>query len=161
VYQLASLQGIQSVVIGTPILAELAGVPDEFSDAERAEQERLKSEFEERRGYWADLWHDIVAYDPEYFRTYMNFSSHPWDEGTLEPKVRELVYVAIDIVTTLLHEPGTRIHAENALEYGATREEIMEVFQIASGLGSHTFTEGIPILIEEAARRGKLPEPEE
>lgn len=156
VFQLVSVQGIQSVVIGTPILVELAGLPEGVDEAERERQAGLKAEFEERRGYWAELWENILALDPEYFETYMDFSSHPWDEGSLDPKVRELVYVAIDIVTTLLHEPGTEIHAGNALEYGATREEVMEVFEICSALGSHTFTEGVPILLEEAEKRDQL-----
>ena len=38
---------------------------------------------------------------------------------------------------------------ENAFKYGATKEEIMEVFQLTSVLGMHTCTVGVPILIEE------------
>lgn len=156
VFQLASVQGIQSVVVGTPHLVDLAGVPEDVSEDELQRQDELKAEFTERRGYWAELWENILAIDSDFFETYMEFSSYPWDEGSLDPKVRELVYVAIDIVTTLLHEPGTHIHASNALEYGATREEVFEVFEIASAVGSHTFTEGVPILVEEAEKRGML-----
>lgn len=158
VFQLVSIQGIQSVVIGTPILVELAGLPNDASEDETQRKTELKADFERRRGYWADLWENILAIDPDYFETYIEFSSYPWDEGSLDPKVRELVYVTIDIVTTLLHEPGTKIHTENAIEYGVSRSEIMEVFEIASALGSHTFTEGIPVLLEEAEKRNKLPE---
>lgn len=158
VYQLASVQGIQSVVIGVPILVDEAGLPEDYSEEERRRQERLKDEFQRRRGYWADLWENILSLDPDYFETYMEFSSYPWDEGTLDPKVREFIYVAIDLVTTLLHEPGAAIHIENALEYGATRDEIMEILEIASGLGEHTFTDGVPILVEEARKRNALPD---
>jgi alkylhydroperoxidase/carboxymuconolactone decarboxylase family protein YurZ len=156
VFQLASVQGIQSAAVGTPHLVGHAGVPEDGPEDERQRQAELRAEFEERRGYWADLWENILAIDPDFFETYMEFSSYPWDEGSLNPKVRELVYVAIDIVTTLLHEPGTKIHAGNALESGATRKEVFEVFEIASTVGSHTFTEGVPILIDEAEKRGML-----
>jgi alkylhydroperoxidase/carboxymuconolactone decarboxylase family protein YurZ len=64
--------------------------------------------------------------------------------------MKELIYVAIDAATTKLHQPGIRVHVQNALKHGATAEEIMEVFQIVSVLGIHTMTESVPILMQEA-----------
>ena len=81
----------------------------------------------------------------------MAFSSVPWVNGTLEPKIKELIYVAIDAATTHLYEPGLRQHIRNALRYGATKAEIMEVYELTSVLGIHTCTLGVPVLLEEIA----------
>lgn len=121
-----------------------------------ARRQALKDEFTASRGYWSDLWADILAIDPDFFEGYKNFSSVPWvREGGLEPKVRELLYVAIDASTTHLYDPGTRIHMRNAIRYGATREELMEVMELTSVLGVHSCTLGVPILLEEMQATGK------
>jgi alkylhydroperoxidase/carboxymuconolactone decarboxylase family protein YurZ len=112
-------------------------------------QKKLKEQFKEARGYWSELWDQFLLLDDEFFEAYLEFSSVPWNKGTLEPKVKELIYIAIDVATTHLYDPGTRIHIKNALKYGATKEEIMEVFQLVSVLGIHTLTVGVPILVEE------------
>ena len=158
VFQLASVLGVHTLTEGVPILVEEAGRPDEASEEKRERMAELQAEFEEQRGYWSDLWDDILELDPGYFEAYMDFSSHPWNEGVLDPKVKEFIYIAIDCNTTHLYNKGTRVHMQNALEYGATREEIMEVFELASVLGIHTITDSVPILVEEAKKRGKLPE---
>lgn len=75
VFQLASVQGIQSVVVGTSHLVGLAGLPEDVPEEERERQAELKAEFEERRGYWAELWENILSIDPDFFETYMDFSS--------------------------------------------------------------------------------------
>ena len=96
----------------------------------------------------------ILALDPDFLEIYQKFSSLPWQRGHLEPKVKEFVYIAIDVATTHLYEPGLRIHIQNALRYGATVEEIMEVYQLVSVLGMHTFTMGIPVLLDELEKAG-------
>ena len=94
-----------------------------------------------------------MALDPDFLEIYQKFSSLPWQRGHLEPKVKEFVYIAIDVATTHLYEPGLRIHIQNALRYGATVEEIMEVYQLVSVLGMHTFTMGIPVLLDELEKQ--------
>jgi alkylhydroperoxidase/carboxymuconolactone decarboxylase family protein YurZ len=66
--------------------------------------------------------------------------------------VKELIYVAIDASTTHLYEPGVRQHIRNALGYGASKEEVMEVLELVSVLGIHACTLGVPVLLEELAR---------
>jgi alkylhydroperoxidase/carboxymuconolactone decarboxylase family protein YurZ len=112
-------------------------------------QKKLKAEFIENRGYWFPFWQQVLEMSPEFFETYCNFSSVPWKTGPLEPKVKAMIYIAMDIATTHLYLPGTRIHMANALKHGATKEELMEVLQIVSVLGIHSMTEGLPILIDE------------
>ena len=74
------------------------------------EKEALKADFIEARGYWNEFWDGLLDLDPRFFKAYLNFSSIPWTNGVLEPKVKEFVYIAIDASTTHLYEPGLRIH---------------------------------------------------
>lgn len=119
----------------------------ELSDRQRELRERFVSE----RGYWNQFWEGLLSLDQEFFEAYLNFSAVPWRKGVLEPKIRELIYTAIDASTTHLYEPGLRQHIRNALGYGATKEEIMEVLELTSVLGIHTCTLGVPVLMEELA----------
>jgi alkylhydroperoxidase/carboxymuconolactone decarboxylase family protein YurZ len=112
-------------------------------------QRRMREEFIDRRGYWNEFWDGLLQLDPDFFEAYLGFSGVPWRKGTLEPKVKELIYIAIDAATTHLYEPGLRQHIQNALRHGATREEIMEVYELTSVLGIHTCTLGVPVLLEE------------
>ncbi|MFF5987103.1 MULTISPECIES: carboxymuconolactone decarboxylase family protein [Prauserella] len=112
-------------------------------------QRELREQFLSERGYWNQFWEGLLSLDPEFFEAYLNFSAVPWRKGVLEPKVRELIYTAIDASTTHLYEPGLRQHIRNALGYGATKEEIMEVLELTSVLGIHTCTLGVPVLMEE------------
>jgi alkylhydroperoxidase/carboxymuconolactone decarboxylase family protein YurZ len=153
VLQLTSTLGIHACNIGVPLLQEAlaaAGPVDAPPLTER--QEQLKADFAAKRGYWHQFWDGLLQLDPDFFEGYTEFSSHPWTQGVLEPKVKELIYTAFDASATHLYVPGLRQHIENALAYGATAEEIMEVFEIASLIGIHTCTMGVPILIEELER---------
>ena len=42
----------------------------------------------------------------------------PWRNGPLEPKVKELVLLAMDAAATHLFEPGIRQHVRNAIGTG-------------------------------------------
>ncbi len=88
-------------------------------------------------------WWDIAAYT--------EFSSYPWLHGTLAPKIKEFIYIAFDASATHLYGQGLKLHIENAIGYGATAQEILEVMEIASVLGIHAVTSAAPILAELAA----------
>ena len=118
---------------------------------------KLKRDFTKNRGYWSPLWDDVLDISPDYFEAYSNLSSVPWKTGSLAPKVKEFVYIAIDAATTHLYNPGTRIHIANALRHGASRDELMEVLMIASVLGIHTMTDSLPIMMSVLAEAGKDP----
>jgi len=160
VLQLTSVLGIHSVTHGVPVLVEemeAAGrgeeLPKPGAGGER--EARLKAEFTAARGYWSELWDNVLALSPDFFEAYMHFSSIPWRHGMLEPKAKEFIYIAIDAATTHLYAPGTRVHIRNAIGYGATRQEIMEVLELVSVLGIHSTTHGVPILLEELQAAGK------
>ncbi len=160
VYQLTSVLGVHTITMGVPLLVEAmraAGRGDELPSGPLSpRQQKLKYDFIANRGYWSSLWDNVLALSPDYFEAYGEFSSVPWKTGTLEPKVRELIYVAIDAATTHLYEPGTRIHMDNALKHGATPAEIMEVLELTSVLGVHTIAVGLPALLDELKRAETL-----
>jgi alkylhydroperoxidase/carboxymuconolactone decarboxylase family protein YurZ len=48
---------------------------------------------------------------------------------------------------------GTRRHIHNALQAGATMDEIMEMLQLCVAQGVQSLNLGVPILAEKLARR--------
>jgi alkylhydroperoxidase/carboxymuconolactone decarboxylase family protein YurZ len=145
--------GIHAMNLGVPVLTEVLaerGIRTEAAELNEY-QERLKADFTEKRGYWNPTWDEMLELDPELFEAYTAFSSHPWVAGTLSPKVREFIYMAFDTSSTHLYRVGLKLHIENALGYGATVGEILEVMEIASVIGIHTVTMSAPILQEEIA----------
>jgi alkylhydroperoxidase/carboxymuconolactone decarboxylase family protein YurZ len=161
VFQLTSVLGMHTCTMGVPALIEELKEAGQAGDIEKLledpHRQQLKAEFIKNRGYWSEFWNSLLALDPAFFQTYLRFSSIPWQKGPLEPKVKEFIYIAIDAATTHLYEPGLRIHYRNAIKYGATREELMEVLQLTSVLGMHTCTVGVPILMDELRKIGKAP----
>lgn len=156
VYMLTSVLGIHTITTGVPQLIQAMRNTGRGAEVNTAalspRQEALKAEFIANRGYWTELWDNVLAIAPDFFEVYKDFSSVPWKFGTLEPKVRELIYVAIDAATTHLYEPGILIHMENALKHGATPAEIMEVLELTSVLGVHTMAIGVPALLDEVRK---------
>jgi alkylhydroperoxidase/carboxymuconolactone decarboxylase family protein YurZ len=156
VLQLISVLGIHSCTLGVPVLLDemqQAGISDSFEEGPLGpRQEALKRAFVDLRGYWSPVWDGLLRLSPDFFAAYLQFSSVPWRGGPLEPKVKELIYIAIDAATTHLHEPGLRIHIRNALQHGATQAEILEVLELVSALGVHSCTMGIPALVDELSK---------
>ncbi len=160
VYQLVSVIGMHTFTMGMPALLDglrEAGIDCGLDTPLDARRIALKEEFVSARGYWNTLWDNLLKLDPNFFEAYVRFSSVPWKEGTLPPKIKEFIYIAINAATTKLYEPGLRFHIRNALKFGATKEEIMEVYQITSCLGMHTCTVGVPILLEELSKAPRVP----
>jgi alkylhydroperoxidase/carboxymuconolactone decarboxylase family protein YurZ len=156
VLELTSTLGIHACNCGVPILLEeleAAGQGVDLDAPLTARQEEIKAEFTAKRGYWNDFWNGLLHLDAEFFAAYTAFSANAWERGTLEPKIRELVYTAFDASATHMFEPGLRQHIRNAIGYGATKEEIMEVFELASGAGLGAFALGAPALRAALAER--------
>ena len=154
VLELTSTLGIHAANIGVPLLLEVLteeGIRTGPKPLDER-QEKIKAEFTENRGYWHSFWDGLLEIDPDLFEAYTEFSSVPWRTGVLEPKVKELIYTAFDASATHLYVPGLKLHMRNAVRYGATQEEIMEVLEIVSVIGIHAATVAAPILEEEAAR---------
>jgi alkylhydroperoxidase/carboxymuconolactone decarboxylase family protein YurZ len=77
-------------------------------------------------------------------------STSPWNSSVLPQKFVELVGVALNVACTNLNHAGTRRHIRAAIAAGATRDEILMIFKMASLLAIHSCSHGAPILIGEA-----------
>ncbi|KAK3690634.1 hypothetical protein LTR37_019078 [Vermiconidia calcicola] len=152
--EMSSVLGVHAVTVGVPTLLEVLKengreLPQELN----SDQERLKDEFTKRRGYWSTSWDPVIRLSPEFFEGYLNFSTVPFSEGhnALDAKTKELMYTAIDVSTTHLFRTGLKIHIRNAINYGATEHEIMEVFELAALMGITTTLKGADALVEGLA----------
>lgn len=149
VFQLVSVIGMHTFLEGMPVLIEEIEKVAPIDRTLNERKEQLKKEFIEGRGYWNAFWDGLLLLDDEFFEVYIKFSTIPWRNGPLTPKQKEFIYIAGDASATHLYTPGLRAHIQNAIKYGATKEEILEVYQLAAEVGMDTFKEGMPILIEE------------
>jgi alkylhydroperoxidase/carboxymuconolactone decarboxylase family protein YurZ len=155
VLELTSTLGIHACNIGVPLLIEVLeeeGVRKGPAPLDER-QERLKEEFIANRGYWHEFWEGILELAPDLFEAYVEFSSVPWKTGTLEPKIKEMIYIAFDAAATHLYVPGLKLHLRNAVRLGATQDELMEVLSIVSVIGIHAATTAAPILADVVANR--------
>ena len=104
-------------------------------------------------GDWNPLWDTLREWDPEFVEAYIAFRLAPRKAGALSPVMRELILVAVNACTTHLYGPGVRRHIENALNLGATREEILETIETTTLVGIHACNLAVPILKEVLAAR--------
>ncbi|BCG01410.1 hypothetical protein PPGU19_059780 (plasmid) [Paraburkholderia sp. PGU19] len=148
VLELISTIGIHTSNVGVPVLLEvleeegLRAGPAPLDERRRA----LKDAFEKNRGYWHPTWEGLLELDPDLFEAYVEFSSVPWRTGVLSPKIKEFMYCAFDASSTHLYVPGLKLHMRNALRYGATADELMELLEIVSTTGIHGAELGAPLL---------------
>jgi alkylhydroperoxidase/carboxymuconolactone decarboxylase family protein YurZ len=154
VLELTATLGIHSMNIGVPLLVEVLEERGRTGPRPLIPyQERLKAEFTRVRGYWHEFWDEMLELDPEMFEAYLEFSSVPWRTGPLSPAEKELIYISYDIAATHLYVPGTKLHIRNALNHGATPEQVLEVMEIASMIGIDAVTTAVPILAAELKAR--------
>ncbi len=103
-----------------------------------------------------EVWRTVLEFAPEFF-SYILFShSYPWEKGSLSPKEKEFICIGVNAAVSTQSVEGLRIHIPRALDLGATKEEILTVLHIASGMGIHTYTEVAPHLMQICAERNLL-----
>jgi alkylhydroperoxidase/carboxymuconolactone decarboxylase family protein YurZ len=115
-------------------------------------REALKQRWVTERGSWDSFWEDMLRLDADFFEAYLDFYMVPWRKGHIPAKYKELIYIAIDASTTSLYQPGWKHHLRQAFRFGASVEEIMEVYQLVSTIGIHSCNIGVPLLLEEHRR---------
>jgi len=153
---LTYLLGVHTVTLGFPILAELMEEMNlslksgqQSAEAPDAERTRIKEAFVKDRGFWPPTFNVLLELDPQFFEQYADFSAFSSRSPVLEPKYRELVVCAFDAATTHLYGRGTKIHMRNALQLGATPEEILEMLEITSLIGIDGVSHSAPYLLEQ------------
>lgn len=124
-----------------------------------AEQAAIKSEFRETVGYWLPAFDHLLALDPDFFDAFSAWLRHPYESGALPPKTREFVLIAVYSNAAHLDDAGIRRHVRRAFEEGATVEEVLEVLQVSSVLGMHSWMIGGQVLYEAVDAVG-IPETE-
>lgn len=93
-------------------------------------QEAVKRELIELRGWWNEGWLPLLHVDPGFLlATHRLLASQ---DEPLGPKIRELIYVALDVSTAHLYPAGARAHMRNALALGATQDQILEVLELVA-----------------------------
>lgn len=125
---------------------DAAGREDAEPPPLSAEAEAAKSDFIKTRGFWNEQRDILARFMPAYFSALCEVSVEPWKNGTLSAKERELIYIAIDCSPTHMYGPGLALHIRHALQHGATRDEILEVFQLAASMGLEGFILGAEAL---------------
>jgi alkylhydroperoxidase/carboxymuconolactone decarboxylase family protein YurZ len=122
-----------------------------------ARQQAIKDDFIRIRNTWAPQWESILRMDCEFLSAYLQLSAVPLRHNHLENKVKEFIYVAINASSTHLFSPGIQMHLKAAIEFGATRDELMEVLELTSTVGIHAANAGVPILLEVLNEEGLSP----
>ncbi|OZI49597.1 carboxymuconolactone decarboxylase family protein [Bordetella genomosp. 4] len=122
--------------------------------------QQIKDDFIRTRGVWLEQREAIFRLMPEYFAALSKLSTASWTHGSLTRKERELIAIAIDCVVTHMFEPGLAMHIRCALEHGATRQEILDVFQLAALMGLETYIQGGDALFAAGQGHGTEPKTE-
>ncbi len=92
--------------------------------------------------------------DPAWTDAVMACGAAVYAGGVFEPKIAELLSIALDASIAHMYAQGTRRHIKAALAHGATIDEIMDVLKLCVAQGVQAFNMGIPILDEELSRTG-------
>ncbi len=154
VFKCASVMAIHSCSLGAPILieeAKAAGVqPKPASPVATPACDRMKA-----IGQWNEAWDPFLALDPGWTDGFMAMGANIYGSGVMAPKEVELLSMAFDASFTHMYAPGTRRHIRNALQAGASMEEVFEVLKLCVAQGVQACNLGAPILAEELARRAK------
>jgi alkylhydroperoxidase/carboxymuconolactone decarboxylase family protein YurZ len=119
-----------------------------------AKEQVLKDAYIKARGYWRPWTDGLLRLDPAFLETYGNYAGYPAATGPLSPKMRELIYVALDGSATHLFRSGLALHMQLALEQGASAQEIVDVLRLATAQGLEGCYVGVGILAEELAMAG-------
>lgn len=106
-----------------------------FAHAANALQAYDESEDDElfKKSYLAQTM-KLKDLAPEDFKTFFNFTTKAGAEGSLSVKEKELILVAVTLITACPYCIDT--HVKNAKKAGATKEEVAEAIFVASALNA-------------------------
>ena len=150
VLKMASLLAIHVCSLGAPILLE----EGQAADAQPRPKAVATPACDKMKaiGQWNAAWDPFFALDPQWTDEFMATAVALYAAGVLSPKEVELLSIAFDVSYTHMYAPGTRRHIRNAMQAGATMEEIMEVLKLCVVQGAQSLNLGVPILADELAR---------
>jgi alkylhydroperoxidase/carboxymuconolactone decarboxylase family protein YurZ len=117
-------------------------------------QQAFKEAYIKARGYWVAFNDGLLKYSQAFLETYLRYAALPAAAGPLTPRMRELLYVAVDASSTHMFTDGLKIHTRLALAHGATAHDVIETLQLATAQGLEGVTMGVDILVEELQAAG-------
>jgi alkylhydroperoxidase/carboxymuconolactone decarboxylase family protein YurZ len=106
-----------------------------------------------KMGQWNTAWDPFYELSPAWTDQFFAFGASIYASGVFTPRFMELISIAFDASITHMYAPGTRRHIKDALNAGATPEEIMAVLQLCVSMGVQACAMGVPILAEELRRK--------
>src|SRR5215831_2464393 len=152
VLKCASVMSIHSCSLGAPILLEEAKAAGKQPAPKTAVAtpacDKMKA-----IGQWNTAWDPFYQLDPIWTDEFMGTDAGIYGSGVMSAKDTELLSIAFDASYTHMYAPGTRRHIHNALQAGATMEEIIEVLKLCVVQGVQACNLGVPILAEELENR--------
>lgn len=121
----------------------------DFEKAEHTvEDKELMEDCKKEFGTWNSLLEDVLALNPDMLRAYVNYVKASGSKHALDKKTREFIYIAVNASPTTLNRNNVYKHCMKALDLGATKDELSELFELVSCLGIHTILIGVPALNE-------------
>jgi alkylhydroperoxidase/carboxymuconolactone decarboxylase family protein YurZ len=150
VLQIATSLGIHAVTFGSAILREeCETLSAAMSNDLNSRQREITEHWENGSGRsWLPVF-DVALYgDLDFFEAWSDLLNRPIISGVIEPKVRELIYLALDGGITHMH-PGTRAHIRLALGFGANYEEILAALSLASLVAVQGYSWGVHALLDD------------
>ena len=81
---------------------------------------------------WPDDLNPLLRTRPSLLEAYLKLSSVPWQSGQLSPRLRELIYVAVDAVPQQFYPEGIRLHTAAAYRAGACESDVVSAISIAA-----------------------------
>jgi alkylhydroperoxidase/carboxymuconolactone decarboxylase family protein YurZ len=151
VLKCGTVMSIHSCSLAAPILLEEAKAAGAAAATKSAAAtpavDKMKS-----IGQWNEAWNPFFELDPVWTDQFMATGAGIYGSGVMPAKEVELLSIAFDASFTHMYAPGTRRHIHNALQAGATVQEIMDVLKICVAQGAQALNLGVPILAEELDR---------
>ena len=151
VVKCATVMALHSASLGAPILLEEAKAAGR-SAAPAPAVATPAVDAMKRIGQWNVAWDPFFALDPAWTDEFMATGAGIYGSGVVSAKDTELISIAFDASFTHMYAPGTRRHIHNALQAGATIEEIFEVLKLCVAQGAQACNLALPILAEELSR---------
>ena len=102
-------------------------------------------------------WTRVMAkHGPSLHKEWLAMVAASTKRGKLPEKLKHLIWTAVDAVPTHLYAAGAALHAEVAMEHGATVPEVMDTLRLACLPTMRGLHAGYPLLAAALSKAGKL-----
>jgi alkylhydroperoxidase/carboxymuconolactone decarboxylase family protein YurZ len=149
VMQIATLQGLDSIVTGLDILAEESAALGKPLPEGLVAHPALAA-YEQEFGPAPTWLCQLSTLRPGFVSVLVDLLLVGRRDGKLDDRERALIRLALAASPTHLNRGAMRIEVREALAHGATPEEIVEVFQLVAHLGVHACVAGVPAILAAA-----------